>query len=183
MNARFPADLLLALDADWPTAKAALKTGLSRMGDNIQAGYGTFDSVLTLKDGGSFPYQIGTWGPIDMSGASLQFGNPVNGPRRYVRIGRMVWVNGGVSFPATASGASMVIGGLPFTPLGDKAGSGLFENYAFSVAYTDQGSAFTLDLATNVSGIFAASFAGALLTNANFSGKQLRFSGWYLAAS
>lgn len=54
----------------------------------------------------------GSWTPADGSGASLVFtGVSAN----YTRIGNMVFAYGRVTYPATASGASAVISGLPIT--------------------------------------------------------------------
>jgi hypothetical protein len=57
-------------------------------------------------------YQEGTWTPADGSGAGLSF-TGVQG--NYTRIGRMVTATCQITYPSTASGASAVISGLPFT--------------------------------------------------------------------
>ena len=58
-------------------------------------------------------YEEGTWTPTDDSGASLTF--TINKTGRYVKIGNIVFVSIYMTFPATSSTASVVIGGLPFT--------------------------------------------------------------------
>lgn len=57
-------------------------------------------------------YEEGTWTPIDASGASLTF-TDVEGS--YTKVGRLVTCFFSLTFPATASGSSARIGGLPFT--------------------------------------------------------------------
>ena len=64
------------------------------------------DSIVT------FAGDNGTWTPIDASGASLSL--TVTGAG-YMQIGKMCLVWGVVVFPSTASGASVKLGGLPFT--------------------------------------------------------------------
>jgi hypothetical protein len=60
-------------------------------------------------------YEEGTWTPIDSSGASLSF---TGASGTYVKIGSLCYITGALTFPATASGADVIIGGLPFNPSG-----------------------------------------------------------------
>lgn len=55
---------------------------------------------------------IGTWTPIDTSGAGLVF-TAVNG--NYTKIGNMVFAYFDLTYPATGDGSVAQIGGLPFT--------------------------------------------------------------------
>lgn len=59
---------------------------------------------------------LGTWTPIDASGAALSFTTPLfSSSNFYVKTGRMVLVNFSLQYPATGSGATAMVGGLPFT--------------------------------------------------------------------
>lgn len=55
---------------------------------------------------------IGTWTPTDSSGASLTFSGI---SASYTVLGNLVFAYARFTYPATASGASAVVGGLPFT--------------------------------------------------------------------
>ena len=57
-------------------------------------------------------YEEGTWTPTDASGASLTF-TSVNAT--YTKIGNQVIARFVLVYPSTASGATSLIGGLPFT--------------------------------------------------------------------
>lgn len=69
-------------------------------------------------DAGASVYRVrevaaaGTWTPIDSSGAGLSF-SAVSG--NYQVLGNMVFAYFALTFPATASGAGVTIGGLPLT--------------------------------------------------------------------
>lgn len=56
-------------------------------------------------------YSTGRWTPIDSSGASLSFTDAVG---TWVKIGELVIATCAVVYPANASGANAVIGGLPY---------------------------------------------------------------------
>lgn len=64
-------------------------------------------NVNTLDD-----YEEGTWTPTDASGASLTLTTPVG---EYVKVGSLVMAAMAFTYPITANGAGMIIGGLPFT--------------------------------------------------------------------
>jgi hypothetical protein len=78
-------------------------------------------------------YEEGTWTPNDQSGASLSFTTVL---AHYVKIGQVVHVWGRLTFPSTGSGASVVIGGLPFTSqtVGSVIYTGLVSNSVGAVA-------------------------------------------------
>lgn len=57
-------------------------------------------------------FERGSWTPIDASGAALAFAG-VSG--RYCKFADMVVAWGRVAYPVTVSGATSLIGGLPFT--------------------------------------------------------------------
>lgn len=67
-------------------------------------------------------YDEGTWTPIDVSGAGLTFASATG---KYTRIGRQVTLFGWITFPTTASGAWIGIGGLPFSAVSTDDGHGV----------------------------------------------------------
>ena len=56
-------------------------------------------------------YEAGTWTPTDGSGASLTFTTVLG---RYIKIGKQVTVHFRVTYPSTVSGATAILGGLPY---------------------------------------------------------------------
>jgi len=91
------------------TSVAVGGSTLSGSGSGVQfpATQSASTNANTLDD-----YEEGTWTPVDSSGASLSF---TVGSAIYIKIGRFVLVQFYFTFPITASGASNLIGGLPFT--------------------------------------------------------------------
>jgi hypothetical protein len=74
-----------------------------------------FAALLSDESGtaGTVPFQsTGTWTPIDSSGAGLIF---TSAQCDWTRTGRKVVATIRFSYPSTASGATVLIGGLPFT--------------------------------------------------------------------
>ena len=92
-------------NGDYKIVNGNLIIGTSGKGIDFSATPGTGTSEL-LAD-----YEEGNWTPIDSSGAGLVLSVT---SAIYTKIGRQVtcWAN--LAYPATASGASAVIGGLPF---------------------------------------------------------------------
>jgi hypothetical protein len=82
-----------------------LVIGTSGKGIDFSATAGTGTSEL-LAD-----YEEGTWTPVDQSGAGLTF---TSIEATYTKVGRQITCNASFSYPVTASGATAVIGGLPF---------------------------------------------------------------------
>lgn len=103
-----------------------------------------------------------TWTPSDQSGATLAF---TSVSAAYTRIGNMVFVYGRLTFPVTASGAQISIGGLPFTianvnyAAGTGSAAGIGGTLPLSISKTKNTTTFT----------FIRSDTGANLTNANLS--------------
>lgn len=56
-------------------------------------------------------YEIGTWTPVDSSGAGLVLTVTA---ATYTKIGRMVYAFLNITFPSTANASTIFIGGLPF---------------------------------------------------------------------
>jgi hypothetical protein len=80
---------------------------------NVLRGNGTnFISAQLASTDLSDVTEAGSWTPSDQSGASLTF---TNVSTNYTKIGNMVFVYGRFTFPSTANGSNISIGGLPFT--------------------------------------------------------------------
>jgi len=121
-------------------------------------------------------YEEGTWTPTDQSGAALTF-TSVTG--LYTKIGRLVTCTFGLTFPATVSGASVSLGGLPFTAIG----SGTPNPSGGSVTYTGAAvSAAGFAVGTGGTTVELYGASGTALTNANFSTFILRAQFTYTAA-
>ncbi|MDQ8050688.1 glycosyl hydrolase family 28-related protein [Luteibacter sp.] len=73
-------------------------------------------------------YEEGTWTPIDASGVGLVL-TSTNGT--YCRIGKMVFASCSFVMPATASGVTNLIGGLPIS-----AGGGLSDRAGINISYS-----------------------------------------------
>jgi len=70
--------------------------------------------------GGQAQTAVTSWTPIDSSGASLSF---TNVDAAYQTIGNFVHAYFSLTFPATASGASTLIGGLPTAAVNGNRGN------------------------------------------------------------
>jgi hypothetical protein len=121
----------------------------SGQGIDFSATSGTGTSEL-LAD-----YEEGTWTPNDSSGAGLSL--EITGAR-YTRIGRQVTCTAFLTYPVTASAAAAVIGGLPFSAVGEggfgvtgysTAGFQLFlrSNSATSIAFVNNANVATTNVA------------------------------------
>jgi parallel beta-helix repeat protein len=112
-------------------------------------------------------YQQGTWTPTD---ASLQGLTLTVTYANYTRVGREVTVIGDITYPTTANGSTALIGGLPFT-CGSTCPAATYSDVGSSVVVTGFA-------ASTTSYVFNAT-TGVALTNAQLSGKTLRFSMTY----
>jgi parallel beta-helix repeat protein len=132
-------------------------------GGNLYYGTATRTN-FTLAEMQNSDYQQGNWTPLDASGQGLVF-TVTNA--KYTRIGRSVTVLGDITYPSTANGSTALIGGLPFTtPSNVPAATQSDVGSSVTVlAYVASTTAYVFDTAT-----------AAAKTNANLSGKQIRFS-------
>lgn len=98
-------------------AKAVFANGAACVGGELIAGvvYFVYYDGTQYNILGIVP-TAGTWTPIDASGAALSF-TSVKG--NWARSGRMVYISGIFTYPATADGSNAKVGGLPFTILND----------------------------------------------------------------
>jgi len=121
-------------------------------------------------------YEEGTWNPTDASGAGLTFNNIDR--NRYTKIGRFVMAHVRLDYPTTSDGSTATIA-LPFTPSNDCTASttgGVMteQNYSTGVTLTA-----SID---NTSGARIRTNGYPALTNANLSGKSLRFTVTFITA-
>jgi len=125
------------------------------------SGSGTMTSEL-LND-----YEEGTWVPTDASGAGLTF---TVSSCRYTKVGRLVTVQGIITYPATVSGATTSWGGFPFN-----AG----DIFALNIIYSDAPIANVTYISSNTVNAFLLT-PGVNVSNATMSGKFIVFSGTYM---
>lgn len=118
-------------------------------------------------------YEEGTWTPADGSGASLSLTVTA---AQYVKIGQLVIASAHIVYPATANGSNTIISGLPFTNQTTTC-------FGASVNYSDLGSAFYALVLSASATMSFYNLSGANLTNANLSGKQVRFTAVYRASA
>lgn len=104
-------------------------------------------------------YEEGAWTPTDGSGAGLTL--TVNAAR-YTKVGGLVVVECFVTYPATASGASAAISGLPFAAAGVTVGT---------VLTNGAGGATVVQISASSAQILAP--GAVAVTNANLSGKNV----------
>lgn len=133
--------------------------GLAKVdGSSITASSGVISAALGQT--------IGSWTPIDGSGAGLSFSAVSAG---YTKIGNLVFAYCTVTYPSTGNGSNAVIGGLPFTVVN--------QNYAYTPATLNlniSGTMQTVVLANTTTLIIIDATANANVTNASVSGKLLR---------
>ena len=128
---------------------------------------GTGDVVGQMQD---FVGNEGTWTPVDASGAGLTF-TGANG--YYTKIGKLVFAQGTVTFPATADAATASIGGLPFT-VPNLAGA----RQGF-VSFTDEATLFSILPDGGGTTISLRNSSATALTNATMSGNTVWFTAIY----
>ena len=142
-----------------------LVIGTSGNGIDFSATSGTGTSEL-LSD-----YEEGTWTPVDSSGAGLTL---TISAARYTKIGRTVFVQARITYPSTASTATVLIGGLPFTSSADSR-TGLSLGYNNFVAnYLP-----FISASSGLVELFTVAGSGAQPTNVNLSTRAFAFSGFY----
>ena len=140
-------------------ATGNLVIGTSGKGIDFSATPGTGTSEL-LAD-----YEEGTWTPIDSSGAGLSL--TVNSAT-YTKIGRVVTAFAYVVYPSTVSGATVTIGGLPFTTRGSNGG---FQPFPVATDASIGIYGYTAQNATTAT--FYNNSTNAVITNASISTKYL----------
>jgi hypothetical protein len=143
----------------WVDDDGSGTTGTPLNNAELQKIYNNIDALVTY----------GTWAPVDASGAGLVF--TVSGAR-YARYDKIVVIQAAIQFPTTANTNRVTLGGLPIANGGAVGGF-----YAVSVAQAVQ-----LYLPAATTSFYVNSGVGGVLTNNQFSGAGLAFSGVYLTA-
>tara|TARA_Y100000004_G_C8846044_1_gene382605 strand:+ start:16 stop:840 length:825 start_codon:yes stop_codon:yes gene_type:complete len=118
-------------------------------------------------------YEEGTYTPADMSAQSINFSN-VTG--QYTKIGKLVHVQGSVTFPSTGGQHGFGIS-LPFTSTGTGTADG-----SGSIRYTTKSTVFTLHVNGNASSFAGYQFGGTIMRNADLSTDRLDFQVTYRTA-
>ncbi len=126
---------------------------------NASAGANTLDD-----------YEEGTWTPADGSGAGLSITN--TSQAIYMKIGQLVYVAGHITYPATGSGSTAIISGLPFTSNGNGYGCLAVGENSYTAAIFIQ-----VDNGATTMRFFTTSDSS--LTNANLTTKFIKFAGVY----
>lgn len=111
-------------------------------------------------------YEEGTWTPTDASGASLSFTTDYC---RYTKIGRLVAIQGQITYPITANASNAIWGGFPFNSA---------DSITLSVIYSDASVANFTYLSGNTGNVYLL-IPGVNVVNSTMSGKTVIFSGTY----
>ena len=149
---------------------------LDRVDQRINAKGGIMFGSDTAAANTLDDYEEGTWNPTDASGAGLTFNNIDR--NRYTKIGRFVMAHVRLDYPTNSDGSIATIA-LPFTPSNDCTASttgGVMteQNYSTGVTLTA-----SIDSTT---GARIRTNGYPALTNANLSGKSLRFTVTFITA-
>lgn len=118
-------------------------------------------------------YKEGTWTPTDASGASLSL---TLGTCQFVKVGQRVDASADITFPTTASGLSVVIGGLPFTSQSVVCWGG-------HISYTDETTLKQLLVVSAGTTVTLRDQTGSQVTNATMSTNRVIFTAIYRASA
>ena len=140
-------------------------------GITFPAAQSASSNANTLDD-----YEEGTWTPTDGSGAGLVL---TVSAASYVKVGKLVFVNMYLIYPVTASTASALIAGLPFTS------QGLGYSYLAGRVQNNigNGAVWQIIQSDTVMASNPATNSGFAYTNADYSGSFILFSGCYVSAN
>jgi hypothetical protein len=116
---------------------------------------------------------VAAWTPADGSGAGLAL--TVEGLS--IKLGRLVIAAASVQYPATVDGSNARINGFPY------AASGTLALFGSSPNYTDDGTAWTINLQPGGTHGFLYRIDGTQMTNANLSGNTIRFTVAYISTT
>jgi len=114
------------------------------------------------------------WTAADASGAGLAFSSQTS---KYIKIGRLVFIQAAIAYPATGSTALAALSGIPFTPIA-------VATMPLTVSQGAAGAA-TGAYITNSGGgtITIADSSGNQIQNSQLSGRTLILSGWFIATT
>lgn len=135
--------------------------------------YGSSAGTVAQGNDSRFPATASSsWTPSDASGAGLAI---TSAHHRYTQIGPYVFITCTLTYPATADVTAAQVGGLPVTILNESGVGGSFVIYNGAAAIGGfpvvNGTSFTI-----------GTYAGVPTTNADLSGKTLRFQFMYPVA-
>ena len=157
-----------AVTAHTDNTKARIHaTGLISAPVGIEIGDGIDGTAAHTLDA----YEEGSWTLTDQSGAGLSLSVYV---ATYTKIGNQVFFEFGMVFPTTSDTSDISLS-LPFAAItsGDNTGGG-------SISTTSSGrTGDTVLVVRNTAKLSLSSNVNSSVTNANYSGKQLRVAGQY----
>lgn len=130
--------------------------------------------LARLEAGEQTVSQAGTWTPSDASGAGLILSV---GTATYVKTGRLVVAMFALTYPATASGATMRIGGLPFA-----CESTGWNAWPVLLSVQQYGNVLHGLVDDNATTMRFTNSTGVVITNAAYSGLQIRGAAIYRTA-
>jgi len=116
-------------------------------------------------------YEEGTWTPTDDSGAGLTL---TFYDATYTKIGRLVQIEASIYWPSTADASQISVSGLPFT-----AATGDDNTGGISITSTNSGRNDFWLIIRGSSRFVASTNVDGTVTNANYSGKKIKFFGTY----
>jgi hypothetical protein len=133
-----------------------------------------FPAVQTVSSNANTldDYEEGTWTPVDGSGASLSF-TAASG--LYVKIGKLVYASGRLTYPTTAGANTAFIGGLPFNQANTATEGGYVTNNTSATPLLIRG--------YSASELQPVTLAGTAVTNSTLSASSLRFTFIYSVTS
>ncbi len=122
-------------------------------------------------------YEEGSWTPTDGSGAGLSF---TVSSALYVKVGKLVFINVYLTYPSTASSATAIISGLPFTAQGGN-------NFSYVMGRTQNAVSNGVAWQVNASGTTMTAntqtSSSAPIANSAFTAGYILVSGCYIAAA
>ena len=143
--------------------------GVASFATGIELGSGLDATAANTLD----DYEEGTWTLTDQSGAGMTLEVFVS---EYTKIGNKVYIEIGMVFPSTSSTAEIRLS-LPFA-----AKATADNTAALCLSGTNSGRTDMFVALRNTSLIGAATTSAGAVTNANYSAKNLKMSGFYTVA-
>jgi hypothetical protein len=119
-------------------------------------------------------YEDGAWTPSDTSGASLSL---TLGTCRYLKVGKLVAAEFDITWPITASGAGVQIGGLPFTSAADG------NVWPIAISLGALGTTFTGQVLNSSKNFTFDDVSGVQKTNVQFSASHVTGAAIYRAST
>lgn len=154
---------------------SGLSTAICKDGQTTTTTVIPFASGVTLSGGATLQtYTIGGWTPSDASGAGLVLAVAQGS---YLKIGRLVFVGGIVTYPTTADGSAAKIGSLPFS---GSSATGLSRQIVPVALTTGTNPGLIVTAANTTFTLQTITGGGTAITNATMTGTQIQFNGIYL---